>query len=99
MTKGTIKIDNKTLHFKTVILYDGHYGDVIVTRFWEKNSVIFARRTCFGKKQKLIVPDILFQIDEDAGNPLIVASRWRFLIGKELDKIERVNEVKNNKLI
>lgn len=99
MTKGTIKIDNRTLHFKTVLLSDGYYGSVTVTRFWEKNSVIFARRECFRKKQKLIVPDILFQIDEDAGNTSIVAGRWRRLIREELEKIERVNEIKNNKLI
>ena len=100
MTKGTFIFEGRLIHFKTVELPDITGRDfVTVTRFWEKNKIVHEKRSCFGKKEKLIIPNILFQINEDIADPLILRSTWKRLIKEEFNKIERVKEITNKEFI
>lgn len=94
-----ITINGKTLQYQT--FWDGNEaGEWCWTEFYDGFKTVEKRKRWWSKeKVTLEILNEVFTINEDSQNPRITKDWWKKQIEKELELLNRSEQLKNGELI
>ena len=98
----TVEINGREFTYETKWISMGEYGDYPVTIFYEGTTTRLKRNGFLGIFGRLVteeIPKEVFKIYHDSADERLSKSFWRERIEKEIDLLDRKDQLKRGDLI